>query len=118
MEELGTGAGQAKLTFQIGSVSYHTLEFVQEDGVTPIEDDTSGWTFEFYVKDYAGAIEKYFNLTLGNGISWVTYSNTAILITVNATQSLLEEAEYYWELRRTDLNEPFMSGNAIFQYEA
>jgi len=116
MEELGTGAGQAKLTFQIGSTQYRTFNFFEEDETTPV--DASTWTFEFFIKKFKGDIDKIIDLTLGNGISFVTYSDTGVLITVTGAQASIEEGEYYWELRRTDLNIPLLSGVAIFQFNA
>lgn len=118
METLPTGAGKAGLTFQIGSDSYHQFDFVQDDEVTPITDSTTGWTWEFFIKKSIGDRTKVIDLTLGFGISYVVYSTTSIIIHVSGAQSIVEEGEYYWELRRTDLNEPFMSGPGFFQHEA
>lgn len=116
MEELGTGAGKAKLTFQIGSTQYRTIKWRESDAVTPL--DASSWTFQFLIKKFNGDIDNVISLTLGNGISFVTYSDTEILVVVTGTQSSIEQGEYYWELRRTDLNIPLLSGPAIFQYDS
>lgn len=116
METLGTGAGRVGLTFQIGSVQYEAFEFMEADEVTPV--DASGWTFEFFIKQNAGSRVKLFSLTLGNGISFLTYSDNSILITVSAVQSNIKEGEYYFELRRTDLNIPLIYGPATFTHKA
>lgn len=115
-EKLGTGAGKLDLTLQIGSTQYRTFGFNDASG-NPL--DISTWTFEFYIKAYAGDLEKILSLTLGNGISFVTYTDTSILVTITGAQATIDpQGEYYWELRRTDLNIPLLSGRVFFTYES
>lgn len=120
MNTIGTGAGKVGLTFQIGSVQYETINFFSDDAhLVPL--DVSHWTFEFFIKANEGSRTKIISLTLGasNGITFVTYSDTGILIKITNAQSLLfEEGEYYWELRRTDLDIPLLYGPANFNFRA
>lgn len=110
METLGTGAGQIKLIFQIASVRYLQIAF-------PANVDISKWTFEFFVKKNKGDRLRIFTLTIGAGITFVTYSQ-AILLTFTGAQMTIEEGDYVWELRRTDLNVPLFNGVATFTYDA
>lgn len=116
-ERLGTGAGDLDLDFEIGRAQYRTLKFREEDATTEL--DVSTWTFQFLVRKNKGARRNLISLTLGNGISFIAYSDSDLLIFVTGAQTTaIEEGEYYWELVRTDLNIPIMSGRAFFEYHA
>jgi hypothetical protein len=106
---LGTGAAILNLRFQIGSYRIITFDF----GI-----DVSGWTFEFYVKQNKGARLKDISLTLASGISIPVYESESIDIYFSSTNTSITEGEYYWELRRTDLNVPLINGLAYFTYDA
>ena len=109
MTILGTGAAQLDILFQISSVRTLVFDF----GI-----DVSAWTFEFYVKTNKGARIKTLSLTSGSGISFVTYSTSQIQVSFSATNTNLNEAEYYYELRRTDIAVPIINGRAVFSYDA
>lgn len=108
MNNLGTGAGQLNLTFQIGAGREITFDF----GTT----DISGWTFEFLVKQ-KGARTKSISFTLGSGLTLPAYSNE-LLATFTSVNTGLQEGRYYWELRRTDTNRALIAGNCYFNYDA
>ena len=109
MYTLGTGAAQLNLLFQIGS--YRTIIF-------DFGGDVTLWTFEFILRDNKGSRVKILSLTLGSGISFPIYETNQIQVAISATNATIREGEYYWELRRTDLNIPIANGNAIFSYDA
>lgn len=119
MENVGTGAGNLNLTFQIGSKWYKYFLFrrLSSAGVYT-DEDISTKTFAFFLKKNKGDRVKIFNLTNGNGISVPIYSTNEIRIDVSTSQASIEEGEYYWELRRTDLNAPYISGLAYFVYDS
>lgn len=121
MDTLGTGAGQIDIIFQIGSFRTIPITFTDSLGVGI---DISKWTFEFLIKKNKGDggansnnLNNVFSLTLGNGISFIVYTD-AILLTFSAAQTNIEEGDYVWELRRTDLNVPLLNGTATFVYDA
>lgn len=109
MNTLGTGAAQLNILFQIGS--YRTIIF--DFGI-----DVSSWTFELFIKQNKGARTKNVTLTLGSGLSFVVYATDQIQATFSTTNTALEEGEYYWELRRTDVVTPIVCGSAYFSYDA
>ncbi len=109
MTILGTGAVQLDILFQISSARTTIFDF----GI-----DVSSWSFEFYIKTNKGARIKALSITSGSGISFVTYSTSQIQVSFSATNTNLNEAEYYYELRRTDIAVPIINGRAVFSYDA
>lgn len=120
MNTLGTGAGNFNIVFQIGSAWFKTFVFQRYNSITGVytNEDISTKTFSFYVKRNKGDRIKLFNLTNGNGISVPIYSTNQIRVDVSAINSNIEEGEYIWELRRNDLNEPWLSGLAFFVFDS
>lgn len=109
METLGTGVGKVAFKFQIGSARTITFNFV---GI-----DISAWTPILNLKRYSGDIQNTLSFTIGAGLSFVTYTEE-IVATFTGTNTSIEEGEYYWELRRQDLNIPILCGPAFFDYDA
>lgn len=120
MEELGTGAGQLLIKMQIGAVWIKDFYFRTFNSTTQVytDDSLSGATFSFFLKRNIGDRLKTFNLTLGNGIAFITYTSNGIRITASASQTSIQEGEYYYELRRTDLDKAVLSGKCILTYNA
>ena len=120
METVGTGAGQINLVFQIGSAWYKYFTFRRYSSTTGLytDEDISTKTFSFFVKKHNGDRLKMFNLTNSNGITIPVYSTNQIRVDLTGTQTSIEQGEYYWELRRTDLNQPYLSGVATFVYNS
>ena len=120
METVGTGAGNINLTFQIGSAWYKYFTFRRLNSTTGIytNEDISTKTFSFFLKKNKGDRVKIFNLTNLKGITIPVYTTNQIRIDLNGSQTSIEQGEYYWELRRTDLNQPYLSGLASFVYDS
>ena len=120
MEVVGTGAGNINLVFQIGSKWYKNFLFRRYNSTTGLytDEDISTKTFSFSLKKNKGDRVKMFNLTNGNGITVPVYSLNEIRVDVSAVQTSIEEGEYVWELRRVDLNAPYLSGLAFFVYDS
>lgn len=121
MDVLGNGSGRLDIRMQIGSVWDNNFIFRSYNSVTQVytPEDISTKTFSFFLRKYKGARTKLFNLTNGNGITVPVYSTDEIRIVVAAALVTgIEEGEYYYELRRTDLNKPKFYGIAYLSYEA
>tara|TARA_R110000868_G_scaffold164102_1_gene396493 strand:- start:230 stop:598 length:369 start_codon:yes stop_codon:yes gene_type:complete len=120
MEEIGTGAGQLTIRMQIGSVWIKDFYFRSYNSTTDVytDDSLTGATFSFFLKKFKGDRLKIYNLTLGSGVAFITYSSNAIRVTASASQQSIEEGEYYYELRRTDLDKAKVSGVAILTYDS
>lgn len=120
MEELGTGAGQLVIKMQIGAIWIKDFYFRTYNSTTEVYTDESltGATFSFFLKRNIGDRLKTFNLTLNNGISFLTYYSNAIRVTASASQTSIQEGEYYYELRRTDLDKAVLSGKCFLTYDA
>jgi len=120
METIGTGAGQLNIKMQIGSVWIKDFIFRSYNSTTEVytDDDLTGATFSFFLKKFKGDRVKMFNLTLGNGIEFITYVDNQIRVTASATQTAIEEGEYYFELRRTDLDKAKVSGLCYLVYDS
>ncbi len=118
--DLGTGVGQLNLYIQINSIWKKTFDFRTYDSTTGVytDENLQDATFTFFLKKFKGDRLKVLNLTLNNGIEFVTYYDNRIQITISAAQSQLEEGEYYWELRRSDLDRAKLSGFAYLTYDA
>jgi hypothetical protein len=120
MESLGTGTGNLNITFQINSVRILNFIFRRYNTNTGIytEEDISGKTFSFFIKKNKGDRKKVFNLTLNNGITIPIYTVNELRVALTASNTNIEEGEYVWELRRTDLDTPYLSGLAYFVYDS
>jgi hypothetical protein len=120
MESLGTGTGNLNITFQINSVRILNFIFRRYNTNTGIytEEDISGKTFSFFLKKNKGDRKKVFNLTLNNGITIPIYTVNELRVALTASNTNIEEGEYVWELRRTDLDTPYLSGLAYFVYDS
>ena len=120
MENIGTGAGNANITFQINSIRILSFVFRRYNATTGLytDEDISTKTFSFFVKKNKGDRLKKFNLTLGSGITIPVYSINQVRVAISAANASLEEGEYVWELRRTDLDAPYLSGLAYFVYDS
>jgi hypothetical protein len=115
MKRVGTGAGNFNIIFQIGSARVLTFTFLNPDGSGY---DISGKTLSFYIKKNKGDRIKLFNLTNLNGITVPVYATNQIRVDFSTSNTSREEGEYYWELRREDLNTPALSGLACFVYDS
>jgi len=120
MEELGTGAGQLVIKMQIGAIWQKDFYFRTYNSTTEVytDDSLTGATFSFFLKKNIGDRLKVFNLTLSNGIAFITYTSNGIRVTASATQTSIQEGEYYYELRRTDLDKAVLSGKCFLIYDA
>jgi hypothetical protein len=120
MESLGTGTGNLNITFQINSARVLNFVFRRYSAASGLyfDEDISGKTFAFFVKKNKGDRKKTFNLTLGNGITIPIYSTNELRVALSASNTNIDEGEYVWELRRTDLDAPYLSGLAYFTYDS
>ena len=120
METQGTGTGNLNITFQINSVRILNFIFRRYNTNTGIytEEVISGKTFSFFIKKNKGDRRKVFNLTLNNGITIPIYTVNELRVALTASNTNIEEGEYVWELRRTDLDTPYLSGLAYFVYDS
>lgn len=109
METLGSGAAVLDLLFQIGS--YRSILF-------DFGTDISEWTFEFYLKKNKGDRLKTLSLTLGSGLSFPVYESDQIQAIFSTSNTSIEEGQYYYELRRTDIALPLINGFAYFSFDA
>ena len=119
MESVGLGTGQLNIKIQIGSVWTKDFYFRSYNSLTGYTDDNlDGATFSLFLKRFKGDRIKTYTLTLGSGISFITYVSNGIRVTSSVSQNSIEEGEYYWELRRTDLDLAKISGHAYLTYDA
>lgn len=120
METIGLGTGQAILNIQIGAVWTKDFYFQNYNTLTEVytDEDLTGATFSFFLKKNIGDYKKIFTLTLGSGIGFVTYYTNGIRLTISAVQTSIEEGEYYFELRRTDLDKAKLAGKAFLTFNA
>lgn len=119
MDKVGTGAGRLDIAMQIGSAWQMTVRFRTYDGTTYTPEDISTKTFSFTMWKFKGSRKKIVNLTNGNGITVPVYSTDEILISVPAASITgIDEGQYYYELRRTDLNKAKLFGLDYLSYEA
>lgn len=109
MESLGSGAAVLDLLFQIGS--YRSILF-------DFGTDVSAWTFEFYLKKNKGDRLKTLSLTLGSGLSFPVYASDQVQAIFSSANTSIEEGQYYYELRRTDIALPLINGFAYFTFDA
>jgi len=120
METIGLGTGQVNLNIQIGAVWTKDFYFQNYNTLTGAytDEDLTGSTFSFFLKRNIGDRLKTFNLTLGSGIAFITYVDNGIRITASAAQTSIQEGEYYFELRRTDLDKAKLAGKAFLTFDA
>jgi hypothetical protein len=109
MESLGSGAAVLDLLFQIGS--YRSILF-------DFGTDVSTWTFEFSIKKNKGDRLKILSLTLGSGLSFPVYASDQIQAVFSSANTSIQEGQYYYELRRTDIALPLVNGFAYFSFDA
>lgn len=110
METVGSGAARLDLKLQIGSFKRLTIVF---------DEDISSKTFVFLLKKYAGARTNAIKYTNNNGIVIPIYYTDRIEINIQgAASENLDEGEYYWELRREDLDSPKLFGNCELSFSA
>lgn len=109
METLGSGAAVLDLLFQIGS--YRSILF-------DFGTDVSPWTFEFYIKKNKGDRLKTLSLTLGSGLSFPVYASDQVQAILTSANTSIQEGQYYYELRRTDIALPLINGFAYFSFDA
>lgn len=105
---------EINLKFRINAWQSKTFEFLEDGSSSGV--DITNWQFEFFIKKFPGDRIKTFSLTNNNGITFPVYSTNEILVTVTAAQSSIEEGEYYWELRRRDIDRPWLNGWAYFSF--
>jgi len=84
-----------------------------ENGVAA---NTTGWTWQLIIKRFPGDRLNLISLTLGYGLRYEIYSDTTLIADFTSSQTNLEEAEYYWQLIRTDLEKTFLEGPAYFTF--
>lgn len=120
METLNLGTGHLNINMQIGSTWQKDFIFRTYNSATETytDDVLTGATFSFFLKKFKGDRVKMFNLTLGNGIQFITYTSNQIRVTASAVQTSIQEGEYYYELRRTDLDKAVVSGFAYLNFDA
>ena len=121
MEKIGTGAGRLDLYLQIGSARQLTFVFRTYDSATDTysNDDISGKTFVFFIKKFKGSRKNIVKYTNQSGITVPIYSTNEILVNILAADvSEIEEGEYYWELRREDLDQPKVFGLCFLTFDA
>ena len=118
MVEVGTGAAQMKLNLQIGSAFVLTFKFRSLDTTTGLYSptDISLKTFSFTLWKNKGDRVKTLNLTNGSGITVPIYSIDEIRVASTISVSVIE-GDYYFELRRTDLNQPSVWGVARLDFD-
>lgn len=109
METLGSGAAVLDLLFQIGS--YRSILF-------DFGTDVSAWTFEFSIKKNKGDRLKTLSLTLGSGLSFPIYASDQVQAIFSSANTSIQEGQYYYELRRTDIALPLVNGFAYFTFDA
>lgn len=110
MVVVGSGAARLDLKLQIGSFKRLTFVF---------DEDISGKTFGFYIKKYKGSRLNAIKYTNNNGIVIPIYYTDRIEVNIQGSASdTIDEGEYYWELRREDLDAPKVFGNCVFSFEA
>ncbi len=113
MDEVFVNHGaQIKLKFDIGYAARIRFPLF-ENGV---DANTTGWTWQLFVKKNKGSRVNVIDLTLGNGLSYEIYSDTVLIANFTPTQTQLEEGEYYVALVRTDLPRKVLEAQAIFNY--
>ena len=81
-----------------------------------VELDVTNYTWQLIVKTNPGDRINKISLTLQDGLSFPTYEENVIEARFEATDTNIEEGQYYWALIRTDTNEPWINGWANFSF--
>lgn len=85
-----------------------------QDG-DPIASVT-GWTWALSIKRYPGSRTNLINLTLGNGLSYDTYSEIVLHAHFTSAQCNIDEGEYFIQLTRTDIEKTWIEGVCNFRF--
>lgn len=121
MDKIGVGAVRLDISMQLGSAWSMSAIFRSYNSTTKVytPQDISTKTFSFSLWKFKGSRVKILNLTNSNGITVPVYSTDEILISVPAANITgIDEGQYYYELRRTDLNQPKLYGICYLSFEA
>lgn len=84
--------------------------------VNDSEPNTTGWTWQLFIKKNPGDRLNVISLTLGNGLAYEIYSDTILVASFTSAQTNIGEGEYYYELVRTDIETTWAEGSAFFQF--
>lgn len=106
------GAIATPIKFAIGYAARLRITLT-ENGVAAT---TTGWTWRLTVKRFPGDRNNIIDLTLGNGLRYEIYSDVVLIADFTATQTSIEEGEYYLSLIRTDLPRPMIESRALFNF--
>lgn len=109
------------IELQIGSARQITFIFRTYDDTTGLysNEDISSKTFVFLIKKYKGAKLNAIKYTNNNGITIPVYYTNRILVSILAADTEnQDEGEYYWELRREDLDQPKVAGLCYLSFDA
>lgn len=118
LESSGNSSGKLNLYGQINRAWDKEFIFDNEDEDGNITDeDVTTDTWEFFIKRFKGDREKTLSLTLGAGISFPIYTTNTVRAAFTATQSQVEEGEYYWELYNITETKTKVSGKFFFSYD-
>ena len=74
------------------------------------------FTWQLVIKDNPGARKNVLSLTLGNGLSFPIYDENVIEARFESVDTNIKEGQYFWQLIRTDTDEPWINGWAEFSY--
>lgn len=121
METVGTGTGRFDWKLQIGSFVEKEFIFRTHNSTTDVftDEDISDKTFSFSLRKYKGSRKKIINYTNNNGITIPIYYTNRILLRIQGADTEdLEEGEYYFEIRREDLDAPKVAGLAYLTFDA
>lgn len=113
---LGNPSSRRPLYIMIGQQVDIYFNLLENDAVST---NYAGMTWRFSLRKYAGARQSkdIFYLTLGNGLSYETYSDVVLHAHMTATQTTIEEGEYYWKLERTDIQKTVIDGVCYATFE-
>lgn len=78
--------------------------------------DVTGFTWQLLVKTNPGDRLNVISLTLGNGLAFPIYEDNVIEARFESVTTSIGEGDYYWQLIRTDTNEPWLNGKAKFSF--
>lgn len=107
------GAIATPLKFQIGAAARIRITLL-ENGAQP--SSVTGWTWQMVLKKNKGDRLNVVSLTISNGLRYEIYSDTVLIADLTATQTLIEEGQYYLAFIRTDLPRPMIESFALFNH--
>ena len=81
-----------------------------------IDFDVSSFTWQLLIKKNPGARTNIISLTLNNGLSFPIYETNVIEARFQSATTRIEEGQYYWQLVKTDTDEPWVNGWAKFSF--